>query len=211
MLKELFENDYALYFNSLPKNKEGNITTVAIRSETISASSFDLMDKKSTIQQPVGEGCVTYHNTSGLPVVVIDYEKLMDDLGQLTHGIKRCDFVCYQGDGGMLFFIANELSTGNAESKWPKAWKQFASTLKHLKAVDSVWQLITAFKFRYCIVSYRPQRATSPNDMAKPFFIPYSLVKAAQEIKCKPINQYGFKVFEATQVNISSDDIQLCQ
>lgn len=209
MLVDLFQNAYAAYFNSLPKNEKKDKVSITVRSEVIFDAVFDLMDKETTIKQDCGKGCVTYHNISGFSILVIDYEKMMNDLGELAHGIKRCDFVCCQDKNGKLFFIMNELSTGDPTSKWPDARVQFIHTLKYLSAIDSIWQLIKSFKFKYCIVSCRRPNISSPSNMAQPFSIPYSLLREVQEKKYKPINKYGFKIFEATHIYISEDNIDL--
>lgn len=211
MFLQLFSTKYLAYIQGLQQSK--NPSTPPVKFERIKFETFDLMDKKQTLEQNVGAGCVTYHNNTSIPIVAIDYEKFLNDFvdsstGQqnLKHGIGRCDILVFQ-EGRRLFFIANELSSGNSKSKWPQAASQLGSTVKHLRNVDEISKYLNSIKYLYCVVSCR-KKISSPFGMADAFSLPSDLIKHVQERDWKPINKYGFKVIEATQVSIYDDRIE---
>lgn len=110
-------------------------------------------------------------------------------------------------EGRSLFFIANELSSGDPKSKWPKAAKQLGSTVKNLKAVSEISGYLDSIENLYCVLSCRKE-ISSPLSMANAFSLPSTLIKYVQEKDWTPINKYDFKVVEATQVYIDEDKIR---
>ena len=65
---------------------------------------FDLLDKQEDIVQLENTGAVTYENHSGIPIKIIDFEKLMN---QFLYKGKRCDMIVFPLSGN-LYFILNE-------------------------------------------------------------------------------------------------------
>ncbi len=211
MFLQLFKTKYLAYVQGLQQS--ANKSNPAVKSECITSESFDLMDKRQTLEQNVGEGCVTYHNKTSIPIVAIDYENFLNNFvdsttgrQNLKHGTGRCDVLVLQEDRN-LFFIANELSSGNPKSKWPKAAKQLGSTVKNLKAVPEISEYLDSIENLYCVVSCKNE-ISSPLAMADAFSLPAKLIKYVQEKDWPPINKYGFKVVEATQVYIYDDKIK---
>jgi|GEM_PF-3920552 len=210
MFLQLFKTKYLVYLQGLQQSESKSYP--AVKSECIDSKSFDLMDKKQTLEQTVGKGCVTYHNNTSVSIVVIDYENFLNSFvdakgkQNLKHGIGRCDVLVFQEDRN-LFFIANELSAGEPKSKWPKAARQLESTVKNLKAVPEISEYLDFIENLYCVVSCKNE-IFSPLAMADAFSLPATLIKYVQEKDWKPINKYGFKVVEATQAYIDDDEIR---
>lgn len=211
MFFQLFNTEYLAYIQGLQQSE--NKSTPSVKFERIKSETFDLIDKKQTLEQNIGEGCITYNNHTSIPIVAIDYEKFLNDFvdsstGQqnLKHGVGRCDILVFQ-EMRSLFFIANELSSGNSKSKWPKAAKQLGSTVKNLRAVAEISAYLDSIENLYCVVSCR-KKISSPFGMADAFSLPTDLIKHVQERDWKPINKYGFKVVEATQVSIYDNKIE---
>lgn len=55
-----------------------SVTGPSLEIENTTERSFDLMDKKDTLIQPTGSGCVTYTNPTGKVITAFDFEKYLN-------------------------------------------------------------------------------------------------------------------------------------
>lgn len=197
-----------LLLNTLQANfRYKSLADLKIYYEIINSKEFDLMDKKSTIEQKKGNGSVTYVNNLKNSVFVIDYEKT---LNQFECKEKRCDFIVYLKDDD-LFFILNELSSGKISNKRSEAKFQFAATLKVLYLNQDIRNIIQKCRNKFCLLSCRKEKIETPNDIASSFLVPYDLINAQepQERKFQPVNKYGFKLLEGTLVLIDKPNMKI--
>ena len=177
---------------------------VIIEQYNISDGSFDLMDKLEKSICKENEGNVTYKNETEKSIFVLNYEKFIESLpAEKRKGIKHCDFLVSESDS---FFICNELSMGaDINSKWPKAWKQLQQTIQILNKSDKLKELFSTLTNKFCVLSTRREKITTPLGIADAFNISYELIKNVQERLWYPINQLGFKVFESDYVIYKND------
>ena len=177
--------------------------SVCVETYDVSEKCFDLLDKQENSICEESKGNVTYKNETENSIFVFNYEKFIESLpDEKKKGIKHCDFIVASKNS---FIICNELSGGNSKSKWPKAWKQMQKTIKTLSNSDNVKEKFSKDPIRYCVFSVRNNKIATPLGIADSFSKPIELIQTVQEREWYPINQLGFKVFEADFITYKED------
>lgn len=190
MEQELFVSELLKLFSASKDN-------VNIEMKVVDQKEFDLLDKQTDSVVPVNKGNVTYKNETEEKLTVFNYEKFIQSLPEQTRkGIKSCDFMVFNNNS----FLCNELSFGNEKSKWPKAWKQMQESIKKINQCVEVKKWLDSVSCKVCVFSTRNNAFTSPFAIADAFNYPQKLLEVVQERNWYPINQLGYKVFEADNI-----------
>lgn len=167
------------------------------------AKEFDIQDEQADIIKLPGEGIATYKNSSTDKIVVVNYEEFIQSLR--LKKIKSCDFVTYSNDN-MSFFICNELSTGCKKNKCPDARYQFENTIRDLYKCEEIKKIIDNYSKKYCVLSLKHTKITSPDNMAGAFNFAYNIITKAEKLTWKNIEKYGFEIWEANLIIYNSDN-----
>lgn len=171
--------------------------------EDTSAEVFDVADTKDNnhIIHPIGQGTATYYNSKKEDVRFICYEQIVDAFGNLAKGVSRCDLLAYTKNKNTIF-ILHELSIGNIGSKRSKARNQLFGTLHTLHNIANIWNTISQFKDRRCILSCRSSIAASPQGVADGFMAIYSVLPDPIPMNAAQITRLGFSAWETTDIKI---------
>ena len=173
---------------------------------------FDLQDKKESILQEKGTGTATYINKTEDEIVVIDYENLIHSLPQRINAGKRapkcCDFIVYSNDGSS-FFICNELSSSETKTKWPDARNQFADTIRRILKCSETKKVLDLYKQKLCILSTKIKNIISPDDIAAPFTIPFTLMKNPEKLSCSILENMHFEIWEANLIVYEDEHVSI--
>jgi hypothetical protein len=173
-----------------------------VKAEVTSDVLFDIMDKKETILQPIGEGSATYNNPEGKTITFIDYEDFINQLpDSLSKNIKRCDFLAYDSD--CTSFILNELSqSGSRANKLNDARKQLHKTAFLLCGVAEIKEFIYHHKNKQCIFSNKQQLISTPNNIADAFSLICNYLPQPIHHNFQPIAKLGFELIETAIINV---------
>ena len=199
MILEDFDSCIRNNYDVIPSVSEPSLVI-----ENTTERSFDLMDKKETLIQPAGSGCVTYTNPTGKVIAAFDFEKY---LNQFSYQGKKCDALVLDGENGR-FLILNELSIASYKEKFKIAKNQFHDSIAILKSSQEMKDFIASCDKRLCVLSCRNIIST-PMEIADPFLLPYNLLEDAIPFTFKNIQDHDFDFYEATIVEISDDTIKL--
>ena len=199
MILEDFDSCIRNNYDFIPSISEPSLVI-----ENTTERSFDLMDKKDTLIQPTGSGCVTYTNPKGKVIAAFDFEKY---LNQFSYQGKKCDALVFDGENGR-FLILNELSIASYKEKFKIAKNQFHDSITILKSSQKMKDFIASCDKRLCVLSCRDTIST-PMKMADPFLLPYNLLENAIPFTFKNMQDYDFDFYEASIVEISDDTIIL--
>ena len=172
--------------------------------ENTTERSFDLMDKKDTLIQPAGSGCVTYTNLTDKVITAFDFEKYLNQFSYLG---KKCDALVLDDENGR-FLILNELSIASYKEKFKIAKNQFHDSIAILKSSQEMKDFIDSCDKLLCVLSCR-DIVNTPMEMADPFLMPYKLLEDAIPFSFKNIQDYDFDFYEATIVEITDNTIKL--
>jgi hypothetical protein len=199
----LLATDFIAYLKK--KNTDVVLVNMAdIRMELIADSQFDIMDKKTTIKQPVGTGDVTYNNIKNKEVVVIDYENFLDfqpDGVIKNLRLKKPDFIVYD-KCSKSHFIVNELSQGNSNNKRKKAFSQMHNAIFHFDKISNIKLFITQFAETWCVFSDREIPKATPQGMADDFANINRYLTGPIECNYQPITKLGYALMETSKVDI---------
>ena len=199
MIIEDFDRYIRDNYDSIP-----SVTEPSLEIEQTAERSFDLMDKKDTIIQPTGSGCVTYINLTEKIITAFYLEKY---LNQFSYQGKKCDALVLDSENSR-FFILNELSIASYKEKFKIAKNQFHDSIAILKSSQEMKEFINSCDKRLCILSCRNITST-PMEMADPFLMPYHILEDAIPFTFKNIQDYDFDFYEASTVEISENAIKL--
>ena len=199
MINLLKERYIPFLINLKPFPSDFTDKNVNVKYEIISDVEFDIMDKKSTIKQPLGTCSATYHNPDEKEIMFIDYE---DFLNQLPVGLKRCDFVVYELNGASFFFF-NELSqSSSGKVKMSDARKQLHNALFNFSKVPEMKSFMDKYTRKECILSNKTEVICSPENMADAFDMIKEHLPLPIEHSFQPITKLGFKLIETAIVEV---------
>ncbi len=167
-MKRLLENEFLSHYGL-------KRTNVEVRQEQTSSTAFDLVDDKTSMIVPYGEGTGSFQNESGEDICVIDYENFITQLAgtRVEQGMRRCDFLVHSLNADTTFLL-NEHTTAKGDKanlekpisdkkgavtfpggKYEKAATQLAESVEALMEVEQIKSRIDKFQHRICLMSYR--------------------------------------------------------
>lgn len=200
----LLENQFIDYLQSQkPHLRSVDRSRLSIKTEIVSAIHFDIMDKETSIIQPIGRGSATYDNPEGKTITFIDYEHFINQLPlDLQKGIKRCDFIAYDSEH-LTFFILNELSQSESvKSKLNDARQQLYTTALYLSSTPAIKVFIDQHQRKKCIFSNKQQRISTPEGVADAFHLIQSYLPEPITHNFQPIQKLGFDFIETAIVYV---------
>lgn len=201
----LLKDQYISYLNSKRANfPPFDGAALCLKTEVASDVHFDIMDKQATICLPIGKGSATYHNPQKKKILFIDYEDFINKLPpNLVHEIKRCDFIAYEINRGLSFFILNELSqSSSAKNKLNAARQQLHATALNLCKTPDIQSFINRFAIKKCVFSNKTQRINTPKNIANAFFRIQSYLPAPIIHNYQPITKLGFELIETAIIEV---------
>lgn len=177
------------YLNDVYPTSYGKPTPLSFspRYEETSASIFEIKDRKPSILQPKGEGVSCFENAQRRTVLILDFEKYINDLrtGRASEG-KKCDFILVPHKR-FDYIILNEVTATDSqyldpfiqpqtqkprEGKCSMARRQLSETIAKLsKRSRDGESFLEPFTRRIALFSYRlPQsKADTPREIADSF------------------------------------------
>ena len=167
---------------------------------------FSLSDKKANKIANNCAGIVTYKNNTDDGIVIVEYENLIQALGNRIS--KCCDFIIYSKNE-KTFFICNELSISNTETKWPDARKQFSATVLSLLKCDEIKEKLSSIKNKYCVLTTKIEPIVSPENMVNAFNNSYEILKLAEQLHWTVVERMGFTIWESNLVVYENYDTVL--
>lgn len=179
----------------------GNVNLI---SEIIADKAFDIIDGKVaglSVKRNVGQGNATYHNLPKYALKFVRHEDFLDQLGDLSKGVGRCDFLVYDAEGSKSYFILHELSFGSINNKRSKGRTQLFQTLNILSKSDC-WNLINEFSHKQCFLSCRDSAVSTPFQMADGFMRIYEELPDPIPMRAKQIERLGFEAWETCDIRL---------
>ena len=204
-MKDLLSTQFVSHLNNRKDIDEAEKATVPteVPAQTTNAEVFDLLDKEENFFQPIGVGSVTYHNPSHLEIVVVNYEKLLNDLPEIvTKNLKRPDYIVFDSEKDDKYIIINELSQGKPVSKRNDAKYQMSNAIKILMEVPDIQEWINKRPYRWCVFSCRNTFPETPEGIADAFGLNGKNLPERIELKFQPITKAGFTAFETDVIRL---------
>lgn len=202
---ELLKNQFISYLNSRKNEPIAfNQESVNIKTELVSQTHFDIIDKKATICQPLGQGSATYRNLSEKEIRFIDFEDFINQLPEnLSKEVKRCDFIAFDTKTN-TFFILNELSqSATAKDKKNKALQQLHRAAFYFNETPAINAFINTFQTKKCIFSNKHKLiSNTPNDIASAFSQIQNYLPDPIHLDYQPITKLGYELIETAIVEV---------
>jgi hypothetical protein len=202
---ELLKKQFIDYLNN---KKAVSITfdekSINVRTELISLTHFDIIDKKASICQPIGEGSATYRNLERKTITFIDFEDFINQLPEdLNKEVKRCDFIAYDHLTKTVF-ILNELSlSASVSNKRSKALQQLHRAAFSFNEVLTINAFINTFNAKKCIFSNKHKLIpNTPNDIANAFSQIQSYLPEPIHLNYQPITKLGYELIETAIIEV---------
>lgn len=200
----LLKNQFVLYLNSRkPHLPPFNGSSLQLKTEIVEDAFFDIMDKKPTICQPLGQGSAKYYNPDGRKITFIDYEDFIGQLPPGLHkGLKRCDFIAYDTHG-TSFFILNELSQSSTSgNKISDARQQLHQAALYFHETTVIHHFINTFTYKKCIFSNKHKLIPTPAGIADAFNLIQGYLPEPISHKYQPIEKLGFDFIETAIIKV---------
>lgn len=188
----------------------GSFPIVSLQCFDVDDGLFDLVDSKAGANPVVKAhtGTVTYVNTNGYTLRFIKYDEYLSayDASKYSRGIGRCDYLAFDTDGRLDYFLLNELCEGKLQNKKAAGIHELARTLQFLLGSALLKKEIALRKYRICYLSVKERLVKSPVGMADAFNNAVKIIPPIYTLTDKRISNAGFNAYVSCRIELDGKD-----
>jgi len=207
-MENLLKTSLLPYLN---KHRPGNVapvseSTVNVSYQDKSEKLFDIVDIKDiggTIFREYTEGQASYTNEHSKALRFIEFERFMNDLGDVSKNRKRADYLVYTLDS-KDYFVVHEISTGSIRNKRKDGRHQLENTVELFGKIPVIKKYLGSFTERICCLSGMDDKTKDPVsiDLMGGFNDIYDLLPDPEPINSRKCLKHGFKCYISHNVKI---------
>jgi len=205
-MENLLKTSLLSYLNKQRPGNVAPVSSVGVSHQDTSETLFDIVDIKGIggkIFRNYSEGQASYTNERGLMLRFIEFERFMNDLGDVSKNRRRPDYLVYTHDS-KEYFVIHEISTGSIRNKRTDGRHQLENTVELFGKIPVIKKYLESFKERICCLSGMEGKIEIPMsiDFMGGFNDIYDILPDPEPINSKKCDKLGFKCYISHNVKI---------